>query len=85
MRFVDRKNTRAAAEAYLNYLYTNEAQEIIAKHYYRPGNEFFLKQHAEIFPEMKLFNITEVAKDYFDAHKQFIAEGGVFDAIYKPK
>jgi sulfate/thiosulfate-binding protein len=82
---VDARNTRAAAEAYLNYLYTDEAQEIIANHYYRPSNEVFLKKHAETFPDIKLFNITEIAKDYFDAHKQLIAEGGVFDAIYKRK
>lgn len=82
---VDRRNTRAAAEAYLNYLYTDDAQDTIAKHYYRPSNEVFLKKHAATFPEMRLFNITEIAKDYFDAHKQFIAEGGVFDSIYKPK
>jgi sulfate transport system substrate-binding protein len=82
---VDRRNTRAAAEAYLKYLYTDEAQEIIAKHYYRPGNDVFLKKHSETFPEMKLFDISEIAKDYFDAHRQFIAEGGVFDAIYKSR
>jgi sulfate transport system substrate-binding protein len=82
---VDRKNTRAAAEAYLKYLYSDEAQEIIAKHYYRPGNELFLKKHADRFPDVKLFNVTEISKDYFDAHKMFIAEGGVFDAIYKPQ
>jgi sulfate/thiosulfate-binding protein len=82
---VDRRNTRAAAEAYLNYLYTDEAQDTIAKHYYRPGNEVFLKKHAEKFPDIRLFNITEIAKDYFDAHKRFIAEGGVFDAVYKSK
>jgi sulfate/thiosulfate-binding protein len=82
---VDRRHTRAAAEAYLNYLYTDEAQEIIAKHYYRPANDVFLKKHAETFPEMKLFDITEIANDYFDAHRQFIAEGGVFDAIYKAR
>jgi sulfate transport system substrate-binding protein len=82
---VDRKNTRAAAEAYLKYLYSDEAQEIIAKHYYRPGNEVFLKKHAAIFPDIRLFNITAIAEDYLDAHKQFIAEGGVFDAIYKAK
>jgi len=82
---VDRRNTRAAAEAYLKFLYTDEAQDIIARHFYRPGNEVFLKKHAETFPDMRLFNITEIAKDYFDAHQQFIAEGGVFDAIYKPK
>jgi sulfate transport system substrate-binding protein len=82
---VDRRNTRAAAEVYLNYLYTDEAQEIIAQHYYRPASEAFLKRHMESFPELKLFDITEIANDYFDAHKQFIAEGGVFDAIYKAK
>jgi sulfate/thiosulfate-binding protein len=82
---VDRKNSRAAAEAYLKYLYTDEAQEIIAKHFYRPSNEAVLKQHADTFPEIKLFEITEIAKDFPDAHKQFIAEGGVFDTIYKPK
>jgi sulfate/thiosulfate transport system substrate-binding protein len=82
---VDRKNTRAAAEAYLKYLYSDEAQEIVAKHYYRPGNEAFLKKHADMFPDIRLFNIAEIATDYFDAYKQFIAEGGIFDAIYKPK
>src|SRR5262249_38971088 len=80
---VDRKNTREAAEAYLKYLYSDEAQEIIARHYYRPGNEVFLKKHVEMFPDIRLFDITEIARDYFDAHRQFIAEGGVFDAIYK--
>jgi sulfate transport system substrate-binding protein len=82
---VDRRNTRAAAEAYLKYLYTDEAQEIIAQHYYRPANEVFLKKHMDAFPELKLFDITEIANDYFDAYKQFIAERGVFDAIYKAK
>ena len=82
---VDRKNTRAAAEAYLEYLYTDEAQDTIARHYYRPANDVFLKKHAKRFPDMRLFDITEIARDYFDAHKQFIAEGGVFDAIYKSK
>jgi sulfate transport system substrate-binding protein len=82
---VDRKNTRAAAEAYLKYAYTDEAQEIFAKHFYRPTNEAILKEHAESFPEIKLFPITDIAKGWTDAHKQFIGEGGVFDAIYKPK
>jgi sulfate/thiosulfate transport system substrate-binding protein len=82
---VDRKNTRQAAEAYLKYVYTDEGQEIVAKHYYRPSNEAILKKHAATFPEMKLFPITDIAKDFVDAHKQFIAEGGVFDSIYKPK
>jgi sulfate transport system substrate-binding protein len=82
---VDRKKTRAAAEAYLKYVYTDEAQEIVAKHFYRPSNEAVLKKHAADFPEMKLFPVTDIAADFNDAHKRFIAEGGVFDTIYKPK
>ncbi len=82
---VDRHKTRAAAQAYLEYAYTDEAQEIIAKHFYRPTNEAVLKKHAAEFPEIRLFVITEIAKDFPDAHKQLIADGGVFDAIYKPK
>lgn len=82
---VDRHDSRAVAEAYLKYVYTDEGQEIVAKHFYRPSNEAILKKHAATFPELKLFPITDIAKDFVDAHKQFIAEGGVFDTIYKPK
>jgi sulfate/thiosulfate transport system substrate-binding protein len=82
---VDRKKTREAAEAYLKYTYTDEAQEIIAKHFYRPSNEAILKKHVATFPNIRLFSITEIAKDFPDAYKQFISEGGVFDSIYKPK
>jgi sulfate transport system substrate-binding protein len=82
---VDRKGTRKAAEAYLKYVYSDEAQEIVAKHHYRPSNPEILKKHAASFPDIKLFPITDIAKDFLDAHKQFIAEGGVFDSIYKPK
>jgi sulfate transport system substrate-binding protein len=82
---VDKRGTRAAAEAYLKFAYTDEAQEIAAKHYYRPSNPEILKKHAATFPAIKLFPVTEIAKDFPDAHKQFIAEGGVFDGIYKPQ
>jgi sulfate/thiosulfate-binding protein len=82
---VDRRKTRAAAEAYLKYLYTDAAQEIIANHFYRPYNEAILKKHAATFPTLRLFSIKEIALDFPDAHKQFIAEGGVFDKIYKPR
>jgi sulfate transport system substrate-binding protein len=81
---VDRRNTRAAAEAYLKYLYTDAAQEIIAKHFYRPMNAAILTKHRATFPNIRLFDISEIARSYADAHKQFIAEGGVFDAIYRP-
>jgi sulfate transport system substrate-binding protein len=82
---VDRKKTRAVAEAYLRYLYTDAGQEIIAKHYYRPASEAVLKRNAARFPSLRLFSIKEIALDFPDAHKKFIAEGGVFDTIYKPR
>ena len=82
---VDRKKTRAAAEAYLRFLYTEPAQELIAKHFYRPSNAAVLARHAATFPEMKLFGITAIGKDWDDVHKQLVADNGVFDRIYKPQ
>jgi sulfate/thiosulfate-binding protein len=82
---VDRRNTRKVAEAYLKFVYSEEGQEIAAKNFYRPSSEAVLKKHAATFPELKLFRVSEIAKDFPDAHKQFIAEGGVFDTIYKPR
>lgn len=82
---VDRKKTRAAAEAYLKYLYSDAGQEIIATHFYRPINDAVLKKHSAVFPAIKLFSVKEIALNWLDAHKKFIGDGGVFDTIYKPK
>jgi sulfate/thiosulfate-binding protein len=83
---VDRaQGHREAAEAYLKYTYTDEAQETFAKHFYRPNSKVILKKYASTFPDIKLFPITAIAKDWTDAHKQYIGDGGVFDTIYKPK
>ncbi|HKH47477.1 MAG TPA: sulfate ABC transporter substrate-binding protein [Thermoanaerobaculia bacterium] len=82
---VDRHKSRQAAEAYLKYLYTAEAQEIIARHFYRPTNQAILAKHAASFPNIRRFAITEIAKSFPDAHKQLVGEGGVFDTIYKPR
>jgi sulfate transport system substrate-binding protein len=79
---VDRKGTRKEAEAYLKFAYTDQAQEIIARHFYRPSNESVLAKHAAVFPAIRLFDIGEIASDFHDAHQQFISEGGVFDRIY---
>ncbi len=81
---VDRKGTRAAAEAYLKFLYTDEAQEVIARHFYRPINEAVRKQHAETLRAIELFPVIQVARDWDDAQQKYFAEGGVFDAIYQP-
>ena len=81
---VDRRRTREAAEAYLRFAYTDEAQEVIAQHFYRPGNAEVLQRHAAIFPDVRLFAVTEIAESFQAAHREFIAEGGVFDRIYEP-
>jgi sulfate transport system substrate-binding protein len=81
---VDRRGTRAAAEAYLRYAYTPEAQEVIAQHFYRPIDADALARHASVFPDIRLFAVTEIAASFPDAHRRFIAEGGVFDQIYAP-
>lgn len=82
---VDRKGTRAAAEAYLKFLYMDEAQEIIAKHYYRPTNEEILKKHGETFPEMRFFSVTDIGENWDDVRQKLVGDGSVFDTIYKPK
>jgi sulfate transport system substrate-binding protein len=84
-KVVDKKGTRAAAEAYLRFLYTDEAQEIIARHHYRPSNETILAKYAGRLKPIDLFPITAIASDWEDAHKKFFADGGVFDAIYQPR
>lgn len=84
-KVVDEKGTRAHAEAYLKFLYTPEGQEIIAKNFYRPTDPAVLEKHKGQFPEIKLFPITAVAKDWGEAQSKFFADGGIFDGIYKPK
>jgi sulfate/thiosulfate-binding protein len=80
---VDRRGTRAAAEAYLRFAYTDEAQDVIARHFYRPGDEAALQRHATTFPPIRLFDVTEIAGSFAEAHREFIAEGGLFDRIYQ--
>jgi sulfate/thiosulfate-binding protein len=82
---VDRKGTRAAAEAYLQFLYTDEGQEIIAKHYYRPTNEVILNKYRDTFPEIRLFAVTDIGENWDDVRQKLVGDGSVFDTIYKPK
>jgi len=85
-RNVDNKGTRAAAEEFIRYLYTDEAQEIIAKWGYRPSNPAILEKHkATLPPFKKLFTLKEVAGSWREAQKKFFSEGGVFDQIYQPR
>jgi sulfate/thiosulfate-binding protein len=81
---VDRRGTRAAAEAYLQFLYTDAAQETIARHHYRPSNPEVLKRHPEL-PEIKLFSVTALAGNWDDAQTKFFANRAEFDRIYQPR
>ena len=83
-KIVDRRGTRKVAEAYLQYLYTDEGQEIAAQNYYRPINEKIAKKYAAQYPKLKLFTIDEVAGGWTKAQKAHFSDGGVFDQIYLP-
>lgn len=80
---VDDRGTREVAERYLNFMYTTKGQEIIAKHHFRPSDPEVLKSHADKFQSMKLFTITDFAKDWDEANTRFFAENGEFDQIYQ--
>jgi sulfate transport system substrate-binding protein len=82
---VDQRGTRAAAEAYLRFLYTPRAQEIIARHYYRPADAEVLKNHAPDLPPLDLFPVGRVAHDWQDAQDRYFGKDGVFDQIYLKK
>ena len=80
---VDRKGTRALAEAYLAFLYTPPAQDIVARNYYRPSDPAVTRQYAERYPEMKLATIKDFG-GWGAAQARYFADGGVFDRIYTP-
>jgi sulfate/thiosulfate transport system substrate-binding protein len=83
-KFVDKHKTRAIAQAYLEYLYTPEGQEIVAKNYYRPRNAAAAIKYAAQFPKLNLFTINEVFGGWQKAQKTHFADGGLFDQIYQP-
>src|SRR5262245_46866461 len=82
---VDEGGTRAVAEAYLKFLYSDSAQDIIGKNSYRPRNLVFLKKYADHLPALPLFTVAEVAGSWAEAQQRFFADGGVFDEIYRPQ
>ena len=83
-RTVAKKGTGELAKAYLNFLYTEEGQEIAAKHYIRPTNEAVLKKHSKFKP-IKLFTVRELYGSLAEAQKVHFNDGGQFDKIYTVK
>jgi sulfate transport system substrate-binding protein len=80
---VHRKGSAAIADEYVRYLYTEEAQELIAKNYHRPANPAVFARYRTIFPEMDLRRATSLVPSgkWDDIQKKFFAEGGIFDRI----
>ncbi len=83
-KVVDRRHTRPVAEAYLKFLYTDAAQDLIGKSFYRPRNPAVLKKYARQFPSIPLSNIGQFG-GWARVQKTHFANGGVFDQIYAPK
>lgn len=82
-KVVDKRGTRDLAEAYLQYLYSEEGQEIAAKNFYRPSNQKVAEKYAKQFPAITLFRIDEAFGGWKNAHKIHFSDGGTFDQIYQ--
>jgi sulfate/thiosulfate transport system substrate-binding protein len=84
-KYADKHGTRKVAEAYLEYLYTTEGQEIAAKNYYRPILDSVAKKYASQFPKINLVKIDNVFGGWKKAQKTHFSDGGVFDEIILKK
>jgi len=84
-RTVAKKGTGALAKAYLDYLYSDEAQEIAAKHALRPRKQAILKKYSKTFKPLQLFTVNEVFGSFAEAQKVHFNDGGNFDKLYTVK
>lgn len=82
-RVVDKRGTREAANAYLEYLYTPQAQELAGKHYYRPRDPKVLEKYSNVFVKTELVTIDDVFGGWQKAQETHFSDGGTFDKIYK--
>jgi sulfate/thiosulfate-binding protein len=82
-KVVDKRGTRAVAQAYLEFLYAEEGQAIAAKHYYRPRLASVAAKFAAQFPAVTLFTIDDVSGSWQEAQKAHFNDGGIFDQIYR--
>ncbi|MNY43734.1 Sulfate-binding protein precursor [compost metagenome] len=83
-RTVAKKGTGALAKEYLDYLYSDEAQEIAAQHALRPRSEAVLKKHAATFKPLKQFTVAKYFGSLSEAQKVHFNDGGQFDKLYTP-
>jgi sulfate transport system substrate-binding protein len=82
-KVVDQRGTRAIAEAYLNFLWTPDGQEIAASHFFRPRLPEVARRHEQTFPKIQTFTIADVFGGWARAQKIHFDEGGVFDQIFQ--
>ena len=81
-KVVAKKGTLPVAKAYLEYLYSPEAQELVAKYHFRPIDKAVLAKHADRFPEITLYSVPEELGTWASVQKTHFGDGGVFDQIY---
>ncbi|USX16915.1 sulfate ABC transporter substrate-binding protein [Oxalobacteraceae bacterium OTU3CAMAD1] len=84
-KVVDRRGLRKQATGYLNFLYTEAAQDIIAKHYFRPRSEKAFKKYSANFRQINMFTVDDVFGGWKAAQKKHFDDGGEFDKIYQNK
>jgi sulfate/thiosulfate-binding protein len=84
-RYVEKHGLEKVARAYLEYLYSEEGQEIAAKHHFRPINGSVLARHTSSFPALRLFTVEDVAHSWAAAQTKHFNDGGIFDQIYANK
>jgi sulfate transport system substrate-binding protein len=83
-KVVDERGTRQLAEAYLKFLYTPEAQDVIGQLHYRPRSTEALQKYSAQLPKLPLFTIDETFGGWAKAQQHYFGDGGVFDQLYKP-
>ena len=81
-KVAERRGTSDVARAYLDYLYSDEGQDIAGRNFYRPRNQAVAAKYAAVFPKLELFTIKDVFGGWTQAQKTHFADGGVFDQIY---
>lgn len=84
-KVVKKKGTEEVAKAYLEHLYSDEAQDLAGKHFYRPTSEAAKAKYASVFPKVELFTIDEAFGGWTKAHQDHFSDGATFDQIYLKK
>lgn len=83
-QYAKKHGTEAVAKAYLEYLYSDEGQNLVAKHFYRPSNPQIAAQYQNQFHPVKLFTLKETEGDWETVQKKHFSNGGLFDQLYRP-